>query len=226
MRNLLQKLPFPVEFAVVVAGAFGLTIVSSVLTLAHHHTGTAGPAEIGVWRTVGLEAITLGVLGAFLWGRGWTAKRLGLGTHWIDGLWGLALAAGSYVAIFLVFMLLAKLAPGLIPHAGKAAASATPTLTPYAVGALVLVNAFYEEFFVAGYVITALKEKSLPNLAINLSIAIRLAAHLFQGTMSLVLMIPIGLIFGTWYVRSGRLWPLILAHALLNAWSYAAYIKW
>jgi membrane protease YdiL (CAAX protease family) len=226
MRNLLQKLPFPVEFAVVVAGAFGLTIVSSVLALLHHHTGSAGPAEMGVWRTVGLEAITLVVLGAFLWGRGWTAKRMGLDTHWIDGLWGLALAAGSYVAIFLVFLLLAKLAPGLIPHAGKTAASVTPALTPYAVGALVLVNALYEEFFVAGYVITALKEKSLPNLAINLSIALRLAAHLFQGTMSLVLMIPIGLIFGTWYVRSGRLWPLILAHVLLNAWSYAAYIKW
>ena len=225
MRNLLQKLPFAVEFAVVLAGAFGLVIGSSLWTTLNSHGAGAGPSEAAAWRTVALEVITLGVLGAFLWARGWKAERLGLDSHWMDGLWGLALAAVAYAAIYLTYGILAAAAPNLL-HTGGKAVRAAPSLSPYVVGAMVLVYDFYEEFFVGGYLISALKEKSLPNLAINLSVAIRLAAHLFQGTASIVLMIPIGLIFGTWYARYGRLWPLILAHALLNAWSYAPYIKW
>lgn len=225
MRNLLQKLPFPVEFAIIVAGAFGLVIVSSVINTLHPHAAGAGPSEMAEWRTVAFEAVTVVVLGLFLRGRGWTAARLGFDTHWMDGLWGIALAAVAYAAIFLAYAVLLAAMPGLFPHAEKSAVSA-PTLTPYVVIALVLINAFYEEFFVSGYIISSLKEKSLPNIAINLSVAIRLLAHLFQGTASVVLMIPIGLIFGTWYARFGRLWPLILAHALLNAYSYAHYIKW
>jgi hypothetical protein len=125
MRNLLQKLPFPVEFAVVVAGAFGLTIVTSLLVALKLQPGAVETEP---------ERVAGGGTGS---GNAGGARRCSQRPR-LDGgapgagvalesteLWGLALAAGSYVAIFLVFMLLAKLAPGLIPHAGKAAASAT-----------------------------------------------------------------------------------------------------
>jgi membrane protease YdiL (CAAX protease family) len=223
MRNLLQKLPFPVEFAVVVAGAYGYTIVASVLALAHPHAAAAGPSEFGIWRVVAFQAITTAVLGAFLWARGWKAERFGLDTHWRDGPWGLVLAAGAYLAIMAASILVSVLLPTAVPHESGAAA---PTLSIYSVAALVLVNGFYEEFFAAGYIVTALKEKGHPDLAINIGVALRVGVHIFQGVSSVVLMVPIGLIFGTWYARSGRLWPLILAHILLNAWSYSHYIRW
>ncbi|GAA0559559.1 CPBP family intramembrane glutamic endopeptidase [Rhizomicrobium electricum] len=222
MRNLLQKLPFPVEFAVVVAGAYGYSIITSVLALAHIHVGMAGPSEFGVWRVVAFQAITTAVLGLFLWARGWKAERFGLDTHWRDGPWGLVLAAGAYLGILAVSILVSAFLPSVVPQQSGAV---VPTLSPYAVAALVLVNGFYEEFFAAGYLITALKEKGHPDLGINIGVALRVGLHISQGVSSVVL-IPIGLIFGTWYARSGRLWPLILAHVLLNAWSYSHYIKW
>ncbi len=223
MRNLLQKLPFPVEFAVVVAGAYGYTIITAALALAHPHAAAAGPSEFGIWRVVAFQAVTTVVLGVFLWARGWKAERFGLDTHWRDGLWGLALAAGAYLGIMAVSILVSVLMPAVMPQQSGAPA---PTLSLYAVAALVLVNGFYEEFFAAGYVVTALKEKGHPDLGINLGVGLRLGVHIFQGVSSVVLMIPIGLIFGTWYARRGRLWPLVLAHVLLNAWSYSHYVKW
>lgn len=222
MRNLLQKLPFPVEFAVIVAGAFGYSCVTSALALARM-TGGAGPSEFGAWRVVAFQLVTTAVLGAFLWGRGWKPARFGLDTHWRDGLWSLALAAGSFFAIIGTAMLVGTLLPGTVP---RGASAVQPVLSAYVVCALVLVNAFYEEFFAAGYVVTALKEKGHPDIAINVGVAIRILVHLFQGVTAVLVMIPIGLIFGTYYVKTGRLWPLILAHVLLNAWSYAHYIHW
>lgn len=222
MRNLLQKLPFPVEFAVVVAGAYGYTILMAVLALAHVHTGAAGPSAFGLWRLVAFQAITTAALGVFLWARGWKAERFGLDTHWRDGPWGLVLAAAAYLGIVAVSILVTLLVPSVVP---QQTGDATPTLSPYAVVALVLVNGFYEEFFAAGYVVTALKEKGHPDLGINLGVALRVCLHIWQG-VSCVVLIPIGLIFGTWYARSGRLWPLILAHMLLNAWPYSHYIRW
>jgi membrane protease YdiL (CAAX protease family) len=223
MRNLLQKLPFPVEFAVVVAGAYGYTIITSVLALAHPQAVAAGPSEFGVWRVVAFQAITTAVLGAFLWARGWKAARFGLDTHWRDGPWGVVLAAGAYLAIVAASMLVSVLLPAVVRQQGGAVA---PALSVYAVAALVLINGFYEELFAAGYIVTALKEKGHPDLAINIGVALRVGLHIFQGVSGVIVMIPIGLIFGTWYARSGRLWPLILAHMLLNAWSYAHYIRW
>jgi CAAX amino terminal protease family. len=222
MRNLLQKLPFPVEFAVVVAGAFGYKIVMSALALAHVHAAAAGPSEFGVWRVVAFQAVTTIVLGVFLWARGWKAERFGLDTHWRDGLWGLALAAGAYLGIVVISILVSVLLPTAMPQQSGAP---TPTLSVFAVAALVLVNGFYEEFFAAGYVVTVLKEKGHPDLGINTGVALRVGLHILQGVSSVVL-IPIGLIFGTWYARNGRLWPLILAHIVLNVWSYSYYIKW
>lgn len=225
MRNLLQKMPFPVEFAVVLAGAFGYAAVQNALALAEIYSPPSGPTEFGAWRMVAFQTITVVLMGAFLWVRGWKPKRLGLDTEWRDGLWGLALAAGSFFAILATAMLVGLLLPGAVPH-GASAGPVQPVLSPYVVCAAMLVNAFYQEVFAAGYLITALKEKGHPDLAINIGVAIRILVHLGQGVTSVLVMVPIGLVFGTWYARKGRLWPLILAHILLNAWNYAHYIRW
>lgn len=226
MQKLLQKLPFPVEFAIVLAGAFGLAIGSSLLALAHIQVGMASVTpEMQLWRTVALEAITLAILGLFLKGRGWTLSRLGLVSHWSDGLWGVALAAGCYYAVMLVLFSVDQMVPGIAQKATQASAM-KGTLSIYLVGAIVLVTSFYQEVFVTGYVISALKEKGLPNAAFHVSIALRLAYHLYYGTIAVVMIIPIGLIFAFWFTKRGQLWPVIVAHALINLISYAPMVKW
>jgi len=224
MRNLLQKLPFPVEFAVVVAGAFGLAIVTSLLVALKLQPG-AVETEPELWRAVALQAVTLVVLGLFLKVRGWTAARLGLESHWSDGAWGLALVAAGAIVVYLVLIILLAAAPDLARTAAKAS-SHPVALSPYIVAAIILVSSFTEEFFVSGYVITALKEKDLLNAGVNASVAIRLLTYVDQGALEVVLIIPIALIFATWYARTGKLWPLIVANALITAMSLVPQIKW
>jgi membrane protease YdiL (CAAX protease family) len=62
-----------------------------------------------------------------------------------------------------------------------------------------------------------------PVVCVNVSVALRLVCHLYQGTLGVLSVIPVGLIFAYWYVRTGRLWPLIVAHALLDFISLAAF---
>jgi len=79
--------------------------------------------------------------------------------------------------------------------------------------------------FVAGYVIAALKDVRGTTFAINVSVVIRLVYHLYQGISGVLSIIPMGLIFGYWFARKGRLWPLIAAHALLDLVPFLYMVK-
>ncbi|HEY1961884.1 MAG TPA: CPBP family intramembrane glutamic endopeptidase, partial [Rhizomicrobium sp.] len=91
-----------------------------------------------------------------------------------------------------------------------------PGLSPFAAGPIAIVNPLFEEVFVTGYVMTALKSNGNPWRAINASVLLRLLYHLYQGSLGVLAIIPMGLIFAVWYARTGRLWPIIVAHALLD----------
>ena len=51
----------------------------------------------------------------------------------------------------------------------------------------------------------------------NASIALRMSFHLYQGPTAFLSFAVFGLLFTLFYIRTGRLWPLIVAHALLEA---------
>ncbi len=50
----------------------------------------------------------------------------------------------------------------------------------------------------------------------NVSMGIRLLYHLYQGPMGIITIVPLGLLYGFVYVRTRQLWPLILAHMLID----------
>jgi len=52
--------------------------------------------------------------------------------------------------------------------------------------------------------------------AVNISAAIRLSYHLYQGAAGVLSVVPLGLLFGLWFARTRQLWPLIVAHAILD----------
>ena len=223
MRALVQKLPFPAEFAIVLGGAFGYALVTSLI-------GTFYPpkapmhSEFGMWRTVGVEALQFLAIGGFLRLRGWTGQKLGLDSHWTDGAWGVGLALVSYMAFYAAFVVIGAVAPGLA--ASVASGPHMPRALSYAIVAfMVLLSPFFEEFFVTGYVITALKEKAGESIAVNVSVLLRLAYHLYQGVLGVVLLIPVGLVFSYWYARTGKLWPVVVAHAALNTIAFLPYVK-
>jgi membrane protease YdiL (CAAX protease family) len=73
--------------------------------------------------------------------------------------------------------------------------------------------------------VVALKQRKGFWTAVNVSLAVRLTYHLYQRAVGVVDIAPIGLIFRICYARSGRLWPLIVAHALIDILSLLRYVS-
>jgi len=59
--------------------------------------------------------------------------------------------------------------------------------------------------------------------AMNVSIAVRLVYHLYQGPMAVIPIAIFGVVVTFAYVRFGRLWPVVVAHGLLDFVAFMAF---
>lgn len=74
-----------------------------------------------------------------------------------------------------------------------------------------------EEIVVVGYLITRLQQLGWTAVgAIVGSALLRGGYHLYQGWGGFLGNLVMGLIFGYFFVRTRRTWPLVVAHALIN----------
>lgn len=215
MRQFLRRLPSTVEFATVIAGAFGLFIVESVRQAVLPTTTIY--TEGRLWHVLIYELPVMAVLLLILKFRGWTLAGMGLRPALSDPLIGIGLAIASYVAFYATlwsvwFAALTFRWP--LPMASISLQHCIPLATAIAVS---LVNPIFEELFVCGYIVSALERARWRSWsAINVSVAVRLAYHLYQGIIGVVTSVPVGLIFALWYSRNRRLWPLIVAHGVID----------
>jgi membrane protease YdiL (CAAX protease family) len=53
-------------------------------------------------------------------------------------------------------------------------------------------------------------------VAINTSVVVRLLYHLYQGPIGIMTAVPMGLLYGYVYSRTRQLWPLVVAHMLMD----------
>ena len=60
--------------------------------------------------------------------------------------------------------------------------------------------------------------------AIALSAVLRGSYHLYQGFGGFLGNAIMGLIFGWWFLRTRRVWPLIVAHSVIDAVSFIGYV--
>ena len=204
----------------VIASAFGLSLLASVASLAA--PSSAAPISELMLRSLFVqELVVLAILAWFLRVRGWTVARVGLDFAPRD-----LVAALSLWILVLGTVWFARMAVGtLFGHhsplqsAGHLVARDLTLPTIIVVSCL---NAFYEELFVSGYLINAVKPRRGLWPAVNASMALRLAYHLYQGGTAVVSILPVGLVFGYWYGRYNRLWPLVLAHVAIDVVSLAS----
>jgi CAAX protease family protein len=229
MRQYLQALPLPAEFAIVILGAFGILLLTTFLTLVTR-TGAADPGSTG-WYSGGhlLSVIVYelpvgaAVLG-FLRLRGWSLARLGLRITARETLvgFGLALLAelACYAALFALVIAAPELTKAMVASQAKPGGFGLWTII-----VLSIVNSVFEETFVCGYVVTVLKERADLSTAITISVAIRLLYHLYQGPIAFVGVVPFGFVLAWWYARTGRLWPVIVAHGLADFVALVGYIS-
>lgn len=81
--------------------------------------------------------------------------------------------------------------------------------------------AFGEELLFRAFLVTRIESllgnsRSATLLAVAIQAALFGIAHVFQGPTGMLTSFTIGLIFGTAYARSRNLWPIIIAHGLID----------
>jgi CAAX protease family protein len=214
VQKWLRTLSPGTEFAVVIVGGFGFFIFTSYVghfRPASGHRITSTQLEFLVL----YELVVGAALAVFLAARGWSLKRLGLAPTFTETAIGLLLVAVVYVAWMVVWILIASFLPS------PDAAARDITFEARGVGfwtaaSASFVNGMFEETFVCGYVIALLKDRAPPWTAINISVGIRLLYHLYLGPIGMIFVVLVGVSFGYWYARRGRLWPLIVAHGVLD----------
>jgi len=85
-------------------------------------------------------------------------------------------------------------------------------------------NGFAEEVVVVGYLITRLRQLGLTrSRSVVLTSLLRGVYHLYQGFGAGLGNVVMGLVFGYAWCRTGRLWPLVIAHGLIDAVAFVGY---
>ncbi len=191
------------EFVLVVALAFGLSILGS-LSAALSYTGS--PVNFGDAELIAgivFELITAPIVWLVLRNRGW--KWSDFAVHYSPGstILGIILAVGI-LAVWMAF----EAAFGKVPSVISAGLVSITLVS--------IVNPLYEELLVLGFVVQALRKRFGLTTAFNVSLAIRVAYHLYQGPLAVIPIAFFGVVTTLVYIRMGRLWPCIVAHAILD----------
>ena len=85
-------------------------------------------------------------------------------------------------------------------------------------------NGFGEEVVVVMYLVTRLRQLGWkPWQFIAASAALRGSYHLYQGVSAGFGNIVMGVVFAWYFHKTGRVWPLVLAHFLIDAVAFIAY---
>jgi len=227
-----------IEVAVMLAVTFGVSAVVAVLRLTDAVlSGLPGyRVRLNPNRSdydlinLGLNLVSVAQLMAWgglalylLWRSGIRPTDIGLGRlrPGSDALGGLGLAALIGIPGLLLYLAARPL--GL-----NAEVEATGLHTSWwRIPVLVLAafaNGFAEEVVVVGYLITRLRQLGLTApKAVALSSLLRGLYHLYQGFGAGLGNVVMGLVFGYAWCRTGRLWPLVIAHGLIDAVAFVGY---
>lgn len=233
-----QRHTLRIELVIVLAVTFGLSAVTAILQLADSVLRNLSAQRIplnprrsyfdlidlGLNATFIVQLLAWGALGLYLlWRSGLTPARIGLARFgWrADLLGGLGLAAliglpglGLYLA-------------GRALHLNASVIPSSLSDTWWRVPMLLLVafaNGWAEEIIVVGYLLTRLEQLGVrAPVALVWSSVLRGAYHLYQGFGAGLGNVAMGLVFGFAWQRTGRLWPLVIAHGIIDAVAFVGY---
>ncbi|GAA4484591.1 CPBP family intramembrane metalloprotease [Rhodococcus olei] len=229
------------EVTIVLLVTFGLSGLSGVLSLIETAMApgrlsdqtvalNAPRATIG-WIDFGRQLIGIARLCAWaalglylLWRSGLGPDRIGFGRHprpRRDLLPGVGLAAliglpglALYLAATAVGANLTVVPSTLDDHWWR-----LPTLVLWA-----LANAAAEEVLVVAYLISRLRRLGWSeNASLAASALLRGSYHLYQGLGGGLGNVVMGVLFGRYWQRTGKLWPLVVAHWLIDTVAFVGY---
>ena len=220
----------PIEFAIVIGAAFGyLTVGSLSAVLAGRTVGeSTGASEFGEshlhW-ILGYELMVTPFIAGVLYIGGWRLRDLKIAPSLSGTVLGIVVFAGMWMGDW-IFTALARTIFPVMQSVLETWEVYRPSAPPTLLSVLLvsIVNPVFEEVFVCGYVIEALRGRFGTTTAVNVSVVIRASYHLYQGIAWQPYHIAYGLVQGYIYARYGRLWPLFISHALLDFVPLAFYV--
>ena len=215
------------EVAIVLCVTFGMAGVKALLRLIdaaqsplNQHKVVLNDATSALpWLDISLQvasALTLfawGALALYLLERclerpSWRDLAWGAGLAALIGIPGLALYVGAYHLGF---------SAEVVPATD---ASRVPLLLLWSAA-----NAFSEEVVVVLWLVTRLRQLKVPVWgAVAGSAVLRGSYHLYQGFSAGVGNVVMGVVFAWFFARTGKVWPLILAHFLIDVVAYVGYL--
>ncbi len=153
-------------------------------------------------------------LGWFLHLRRWRLVHLGFEPLARQDASDAVMLLAAVYAISILAQYLASLGQGMIITGGDPPAAAG-AVSLIAIIAFSCVNAVFEEVFVCAYLLRSLRRWPMWD-AISASALLRIGYHLYQDAVSVAIIGALGLLFAWFYATRDRIWPLILAHAILD----------
>src|ERR1700736_7037009 len=234
----LPRRTLRLEVFIVLAVTFGLSAATALLQLVDSVLRTLSKQKIpliprrsyfdlvdlGLNLASIAELLAWGALGLYLLARSGIGPRdIGLARpRWrpdVLGGIGLALLIGIPGLGLYLLARIVGLSAAVVPTTLTDTWWRTPVLILAA-----FANGWAEEVIVVAYLMTRLRQLGHGNTATLLaSSALRGAYHLYQGCSAGLGNLAMGLVFGLVWRRTGRLWPLIVAHGLIDTVAFVGY---
>lgn len=233
-----QRRALRIEIAVVLAVTFALSAYTALLNLIegvllglsgqtvalNPQRSRFGLIDLGFNLASLFQLLAWGALAVYLlWRSGFSPAQLGLARiRWRPDVLG---GVGLAMLIGVPGLALYQIARILGINASVEPAELNDTW--WRIPILLLLsfgNGWAEEVIVVGFLLTRLRQLRVnPWLALAMSSLLRGAYHLYQGFGAGLGNLAMGLVFGYAWQRTGRLWPLIIAHTLIDAVAFVGY---
>ena len=233
-----ERRPLRIEIVIVLSVTFGLSAFTAALQLAdsvlrglstqriplNPKRSYFDVIDLGLNASVVVQLLAWGALGLYLlWRTGLPPANVGLTRFLVrsDLLGGVGLAA-------LIGL------PGLALYLAARALHINASVIPSGLGdtwwrvPMLILTAFAdgwaEEVIVVGYLLTRLGQLGVgPRATLVWSSLLRGGYHLYQGFGAGLGNLVMGLVFGYAWQRTGRLWPLVIAHGLIDTVAFVGY---
>ena len=198
-----------------VLGAPTVVFLSSSIRWRLLHHGSVVFTDARLLTTLGIEAVITATLLPFLLRRGWDPRSVTPPPESMDILRGLLVWVALILALYVSVLVTSAFVHDMVAFLKER--QFTGHISPAVVVAASLLNPIFEEFLWLGYAIPAVGSRFGIGVACAVSIILRVSVHLYQGNLAFISVLPIAIVLTWYYVGTGRLWPTVVAHVIVDA---------